>query len=219
MDATRESHELLSVEQVLCRHCILGDLGYRSSNSSQLRWHRLIFRRFVHLQSLVFFAKHVGQSEELELILLWWWRSTQRCIHNLVCLHYSLSNPGTVGHQRFQRWLHVPHNLVLEYLICWNQWSNPLQEITSTITIGVKPSHRTTDGLTEDVVFSLGATSSSPCWPISIIWSMSAGSRWIIGGSRVKTVGRAQSEAGELLPWGSCDDCCLCPVCVAKHKQ
>ena len=102
MDATRvrngsvngcSSHEFLRVEQVLCRHWILGDFGFKSCRKSQLQQRMLIFGRLVHLQPIVFFAKHVGWSEEL--ILLWWPRCTQWCIHDLVCSHNSLSNLQT----------------------------------------------------------------------------------------------------------------------------
>ena len=60
-----------------------------------------------------------------------------------------------------------------------------------------------------------GTSSSSPCWSMSIVLSMSTGRRWSIGGSRVKVVCQ-KSEAGESLSWASCDDSCFCPECCGK---
>ena len=101
-------HKLFSLKQALDWYCVLRHLGFRSHWKCQLRQHGLILRRRVNIQCIVFLAQHVWQCEKLELVLLGCWRSTRRCVNDLVCCQNSLCYLGNVS-QRSIGWLLGSH--------------------------------------------------------------------------------------------------------------
>ena len=101
-------HKLFSLKQVLGWYCVLRHLDFRSHWICQLRRHGLVLRRLVNIQYIVFLAQHIWQCEKLELVLLGCWRSTQRCVNDIVCCQNCLCYLGTVS-QRSISWLLGSH--------------------------------------------------------------------------------------------------------------
>ena len=130
-------------------------IGFRFRWRCQLRWHGLVLR-WIWCQHSAYSVPCQAclTCEKFELVLQGCWRSTQRCVNELVCCQNSLCYIGTVGQRSLEQWLHVPCYLVFENFISGDQWPDLLQEIISVITTRVKPTQRSPNDLVEDFILS-----------------------------------------------------------------